>query len=163
MRPARWEGIGEWLYYGHQEVPLGVAYYGGLAHYERSSRWKSWDEGDVPDLYGVAFLDKNIGFVVGQKAHIMVTFNGGWDWILYVAPYLNQGPEFEKTTGAWRAPNFYAVQFLDNKTGWVCGEWGTMLKYNGPALEASPRDPEYYFPFQQVLRRQAYFYDSGTR
>lgn len=161
--PGKWDRHGTWLYAGKCEVCPTVCYYDGAMHVERANRRGGWKDTDPPELHGVHFIDQDIGFAVGQRAHIMFTANGGHNWALYMAPHLNQGPDFEKSTATWRAPTFFDVQFLDNQIGWVCGEWGTILRYNGPPIEAAPREPEYAFPFHQVLRRQAHFFDSGTR
>ncbi len=155
--PYRWDRTPIWVYQGHPEVRRAVCYYDGVGHRELVPHLK---DSSPPTLRGVQFLDHNIGFAVGDRAHIIFTVNGGFDWALYVAPHLNQGPDFQNSTATWHTPDFYDVNFVDNSVGWVVGQWGTILKYNGPPLEASPREPEESFPFQQVLRRQAYYFDS---
>ena len=63
-------------------------------------------------LCEAAFLNRDIGWVVGTKGTVIHTTDGGKTWI-------KQESGTEK--------NLFSVSFADAKNGWVVGEYGTLL------------------------------------
>jgi photosystem II stability/assembly factor-like uncharacterized protein len=55
------------------------------------------------------------GWVVGEKAIILKTVDGGLTWI-------------EQMSTMDPAKHLYGVHFVDAMTGWIVGEGGTILK-----------------------------------
>lgn len=71
-------------------------------------------DADLRDIY---FLNKNLGWVVGDDGTILRTENGGEEWI-----QLNSGVH----------ERLNSVFFIDDKTGWVVGRNGLLLStHNG--------------------------------
>jgi photosystem II stability/assembly factor-like uncharacterized protein len=73
----------------------------------------------APDLYGVYFQDKRKGWIVGNRATILFTNDGGDTWL----PARVQGtlPGDNQTT-------FTQVQFINNDVGWIVGKNGNILR-----------------------------------
>jgi photosystem II stability/assembly factor-like uncharacterized protein len=64
-------------------------------------------------LYGVYFVNENVGWVVGAGGKILKTADGG--------------ASFEAQT-SYTTEQLHAVYFVDSTTGWVVGNTGTILK-----------------------------------
>ena len=75
--------------------------------------WSIQNSGITQDLYGVSFMNRNNGIVVGAMGTILKTTNGGSTWIL-------------KSSGT--SENLYGVYFADKNNGAIVGSRGTILK-----------------------------------
>ena len=66
-------------------------------------------------LKSIYFVDKNIGYAAGENDTIISTRNGGRSWKVLEGGQLGGG------VGEDEASMFSAIQFIDEKTGWVAG------------------------------------------
>ncbi len=66
-------------------------------------------------LKSVYFINKDVGYAVGQNDTIVTTKNGGRMWEAL------QGGKMAANVGDDEASMFNAIQFLDEKTGWIAG------------------------------------------
>ncbi len=77
----------------------------------------TWNTLTIPytgvTLYGVHFVDQNNGMVVGTNGMTFRTRNGGSSW------------QFENNSGATN----YSVYLTSSDTGYVCGSYGDIFKY----------------------------------
>jgi hypothetical protein len=64
-------------------------------------------------LYSVIFIDPNVGYSVGEEGTLLITNNGGTNWISH----------FSGTTN-W----LHFVNFTDPNTGYIFGDNGSILK-----------------------------------
>ena len=74
-------------------------------------------------IYDIAF-DQNLGFAVGSNG-ILKSLDGGLSWIFYFLP----------------SPEIRTVHLVHNKTGWLAGVNGTIIKYklNDPASSGNEK------------------------
>lgn len=99
---------------------------GGAYWYEQSI-----PSGIYPDLYSVNFSDLNTGWAVGHFYYtnsglILNTTNRGTNWI-------NQCDRI--------GFKLFSVHFINNKTGWVVGSDGTILKTTNGGAEPVGIEP----------------------
>jgi photosystem II stability/assembly factor-like uncharacterized protein len=104
-------------------------------------------------LFDVLFQDEELGWIVGQDGVILETKNGGKDWAVrqkdkeyhlfslgQTVDYLYAVGNFgtilykKKTDTEWTDVSLdediilNEIFFLDNRVGWICGEFGLLLK-----------------------------------
>jgi len=88
---------------------------------------------DEPTYYGVAFVDDNQGWVVGEMGRIWTTSNGGKTWHEQQDTLMpqwkhelatNEDPRFRSFT----LPEFFGVSFRDGQHGAACGIHGTIVQ-----------------------------------
>jgi photosystem II stability/assembly factor-like uncharacterized protein len=83
----------------------------------------SWDKlipdvlktspGVEPNLNNLFFLNRNIGWIVGEFGMVLKTSDGGRTWTTQRA-----GPDL---------PELYSVVFTDSATGWAVGQAGSLI------------------------------------
>ena len=71
-------------------------------------------------LFGLHFLDKNIGWAVGAEGLIFKTNNGGFDWSVQQNNYPN---------------TLMDVFFINDNTGWIVGTGETILKTTNAGVD----------------------------
>ncbi len=86
------------------------------------STWTTQTVGSAAAIYGLKFVDANLGFHVGgagstNMAIIRRTSDGGSTWTT-------------QTPGTFSI--LYAVDFTDANNGWTVGDFGTILKTTDP-------------------------------
>ena len=81
--------------------------------------------GYVGRLMGVKFVNKKVGWAVGTRGSILNTTNGGRTWTRRLPKREDAQRKYHYaiTTG----PDLQAVTLVDEKTGWVVGNNGTIL------------------------------------
>jgi len=87
---------------------------------------ESWQKRNtaVPvPILALWFLDKNYGWAVGQQATYLRTTDGGATWQEGRIEVSLEGVS-EDATLAMNDPTLYDVHFVDEKTGWMVGEFG---------------------------------------
>lgn len=81
-----------------------------------NAQWVQQTSGTINDLWGVSFVDQNIGFICGDTGTILKTIDGGTNWLPQ-----NSGTTYQLT----------CLQFIDSNTGY-CASWfeegGVLLK-----------------------------------
>ncbi|MBU1056106.1 MAG: hypothetical protein KKC46_20120, partial [Proteobacteria bacterium] len=90
---------------------------------------KSWDRqtSDIDTaLLKVFFINKKEGFAVGAEGSILKTNNGGTSWEVISLDLLNFLPQALIERGIITI-NLYDVIFLDEFSGWIVGDSGTIL------------------------------------
>ncbi|MHC5037817.1 MAG: WD40/YVTN/BNR-like repeat-containing protein [Planctomycetota bacterium] len=103
---------------GTDEIVLYKNSKGGVIHTADGGKtWEVQDPGNAKDVYllGLCFLDKDRGWVVGEKGCAYSTEDGGKTW-------LKQKTDVKVS--------LYAVDFLDAATGLIVGAKGTLLATN---------------------------------
>ncbi len=78
------------------------------------AQWTKQESGTTNYLYSVYFVDRDLGFAVGEGGTILKTVDGGTNWIRQ-----NSG----STTNV-----FFSVFFVDSKTGYIANAGNTFLK-----------------------------------
>ena len=76
-------------------------------------------------LFGLAALDANTAFAVGDRSMLISTTDGGKTWRARKVPM-----ELDTSGGESLAaadPIFYAVEFADTQHGWIVGEFGKIM------------------------------------
>jgi photosystem II stability/assembly factor-like uncharacterized protein len=68
-------------------------------------------------LFGIIFLDKNIGFTVGEFSTILATTDGGQNWTL----------AYGGNTGDFTVGPYFSIAFTDPQHGIACGLAGDLL------------------------------------
>jgi photosystem II stability/assembly factor-like uncharacterized protein len=92
----------------------------------------TWQEQQTPverNLFKVAFSTPKRGTAVGDFGIIVHTEDGGATWTEVGLPEDFKLPEIAEEQGV--LPNdalLYGLSFVDADTGWLSGEWGTILK-----------------------------------
>ena len=78
-------------------------------------------------IRAIHFQDDRQGWVAGMQASLMRTSDGGVTWDpAFAEPLRRAGPVGTPIVAAER-PNFWDMFFVDEQTGWVVGEEGTIL------------------------------------
>ncbi|SPD74135.1 hypothetical protein PITCH_A2050023 [uncultured Desulfobacterium sp.] len=77
-------------------------------------------------LMKVFFIDQDKGITVGADGTILRTEDGGINWI-NVSPNLLEILPAELIDRGVTSVNLYDVLFLNETSGWVVGDWGTIL------------------------------------
>lgn len=94
--------------------------------YATDSRGDSWtpqQSGTPLSLFDVDFVSVERGFAVGDLSTVVDTTDGGRSWRARKVAMSTIGVT-EDMSLAITDPIFYGVDFIDEKTGWVVGEFG---------------------------------------
>jgi photosystem II stability/assembly factor-like uncharacterized protein len=86
--------------------------------------WTRQPSGATVYLFAVDFINDHEGWVVGDKATYLHTTDGGKKWILSKIAGEKGLTSDEQILS--EEPVLYDVQFIDNKTGWIVGEFGNI-------------------------------------
>ena len=94
-----------------------------LATTDGGKTWTRQESGTGLYLFSIDFIDAQNGWAVGDRATTLQTSDGGKTW------KLNKIAKSEEELNSEEAllsddPVLYDVQFLDNDTGWIVGEFG---------------------------------------
>ena len=81
-----------------------------LSSYAQENITFSLDENTLKDIH---IFNKDSAIVIGTKGKVLKTFNGGEKWIFQDIPTGN---------------GINDVYFVNNKSGWGVGEYGTIIK-----------------------------------
>ena len=85
--------------------------------------WQQQDSQMGDSIFGLSFIDANRGWAAADRATYLKTTDGGESWTSgYIQPSL-EGVGANATL-ALVDPIFYDVQFIDENTGWIVGEFG---------------------------------------
>jgi photosystem II stability/assembly factor-like uncharacterized protein len=85
--------------------------------------WQPQDSQLSDPIFAMTFIDTTHGWAAADRATYLKTTNGGESWESgYIQPSL-EGVGADATL-ALVDPIFYDVQFLDENTGWIVGEFG---------------------------------------
>jgi photosystem II stability/assembly factor-like uncharacterized protein len=85
--------------------------------------WKKQDSGTNVPIFALSFIDQNRGWAVAQQATYLRTTSGGESWENGRIEVSLEGVS-EDATLAMTDPTLYDVHFIDEKTGWMVGEFG---------------------------------------
>jgi photosystem II stability/assembly factor-like uncharacterized protein len=85
--------------------------------------WQKQESGIKLPIFAMAFVDQNRGWAVAQQATYLHTTNGGASWEQGRIEASVEGVS-EESTLALVDPTLYDIYFLDEKTGWMVGEFG---------------------------------------
>jgi photosystem II stability/assembly factor-like uncharacterized protein len=91
-----------------------------------------WAKKDLGDKFArlaltdIAFATEKRGFIVAEMGEILKTVDGGSTWESVPTNWLDTMPE-ELTGKGIYALNLYDIFFLDDKEGWIVGDWGTVM------------------------------------
>ena len=75
-------------------------------------------------FYGVSFVDRNTGWIVGTHNVVLKTVNGGQTWIKQ-----EMGIKSVQVGPILRDYDFFAIYFSDKKNGWIVGFFGEIILY----------------------------------
>jgi len=106
------------------EKGWGVGHGGNLVG--TSDAGKTWTNLESPtdvSLFDVDFVNDQRGFAVGDTSSLVRTDDGGKTWRAEKIAMSNIGVR-EDMSLAIEDPIFYSVDFIDENTGWVSGEFG---------------------------------------
>ena len=85
--------------------------------------WEKQESGITSPIFALSFVDQNHGWAVSEQATYLRTTNGGESWETGRIEASTEGVAEEETL-ALVDPALYDIQFLDEKTGWMVGEFG---------------------------------------
>jgi len=85
--------------------------------------WHKQESGVNQPIFAMSFVDKNHGWAVSEQATYLRTTSGGESWETGRIEASVEGVS-EEATLAMVDPVLYDVQFIDEKTGWMVGEFG---------------------------------------
>lgn len=112
-----------------QDGRLWMLARGGQVQFTASSDPEDWQEAQNPEFstsWGLLDLDYRTSdelWVVGGSGNLLCSFDGGKTW--------------QKDRDVEDIPaNLYKIIFLDSKTGFIMGQRGTLLKYEGKTQSA---------------------------
>ncbi len=89
--------------------------------------WTKQDSGTESYLFSLAAITPEHLIAVGDRSSIVETQDGGATWKHRTYESKDSGMTAEEEMVA-QEPSFYDVQFVDQKTGWIVGEFGKILK-----------------------------------
>jgi photosystem II stability/assembly factor-like uncharacterized protein len=102
----------------------GVGHVGNVFKTEDGGQsWAKEESGTEASLFDVDFPTDQKGWAVGDVSTVISTGDGGQTWKSEKIPMSQIGVR-EDMSLAISDPIFYSVDFLDEKTGWVGGEFG---------------------------------------
>jgi photosystem II stability/assembly factor-like uncharacterized protein len=88
--------------------------------------WQKQQSDTKAYLFSIFFMDENRGFAVGDRSTLTMTTDGGKTW---KARTVSTGEENTSEMAlAMQDPIFYDVRFSDERTGWIVGEFGQLLR-----------------------------------
>ncbi|SRR6266571_4741484 len=85
--------------------------------------WHRQESGINQPIFALSFTDQNHGWAVAQQATYLRTTSGGESWEVGHIEASLEGVA-EEATLAMGDPVLYDVHFIDDKTGWMVGEFG---------------------------------------
>ena len=85
--------------------------------------WHKQESGITQPIFALSFVDKNRGWAVSEQATYLHTTSGGESWETGHIEASVEGVS-EEATLAMGDPVLYDIQFIDEKTGWMVGEFG---------------------------------------
>ena len=85
--------------------------------------WHKQESGVNTAIFAMSFVDKNYGWAVSEAATYLRTTSGGESWETGRIEASVEGVA-EEATLAMVDPTLYDVHFIDEKTGWMVGEFG---------------------------------------
>src|SRR5215813_7544079 len=85
--------------------------------------WHKQESGISQPIFAMSFVDKNHGWAVSEQATYLRTTSGGESWEAGHIEASTEGVS-EEATLALVDPVLYDIQFLDEQTGWMVGEFG---------------------------------------
>lgn len=89
--------------------------------------WQKQASGTTNYLFSIFFVNENRGWAVGDRSIILSTVDGGKTWTSGTIQR-----SFDETDPdlalAMQDPVLYDVQFLNEQTGWVVGEFGRIYR-----------------------------------
>jgi len=86
--------------------------------------WQKQNSGTSLYLFSLYFIDRNRGFAVGDKSILLETRDGGANWAIHKIITAAQRELSAEEAVASQDPVLYDIQFLDERNGWVVGEFG---------------------------------------
>lgn len=112
----------------------GVGHEGRVFHSEDGGKtWNEQSSGTQLSLFDVDFVNAERGFAVGDLSGIIATVDGGRIWHVGKIEMSMIGVR-EDMSLAISDPIYYGVDFIDENTGWVVGEFGQIrFSENGGA------------------------------
>ncbi len=119
--------------------------------------WQRQESGTKVYLFSVFFMDENHGFAVGDKSTITETKDGGKTWQARKVERPNEGggtgggdAEAELAL-AMQDPIFYDIRFANEKTGWIAGEFGQLLKTSDGGQTWTPQQKALMTPESGIV------------
>jgi len=85
--------------------------------------WHKQESGTTQPIFAMSFVDKNHGWAVSEQATYLRTTSGGESWETGRIEASVEGVS-EEATLAMVDPTLYDIHFVDEKTGWMVGEFG---------------------------------------
>jgi photosystem II stability/assembly factor-like uncharacterized protein len=85
--------------------------------------WHKQESGLSSPIFALSFVDQNHGWAVSDQATYLRTTSGGESWEQGRIEASLEGVS-EEATLALVDPHLYDVHFIDEKTGWMVGEFG---------------------------------------
>jgi photosystem II stability/assembly factor-like uncharacterized protein len=85
--------------------------------------WQKQESGITSPIFSLAFVDKDHGWAVSELATYLRTTNGGESWESGRIEASLAGVAEEETL-AMTDPTLHDIYFIDEKTGWMVGEFG---------------------------------------
>lgn len=85
--------------------------------------WHKQESGITQPIFALSFVDKNYGWAVSEQATYLRTTSGGESWETGRIEASVEGVS-EEATLALVDPVLYDIYFIDEKTGWMVGEFG---------------------------------------
>lgn len=153
------------LKFVNDRLGFGVGQDGAIFH--TADAGKTWDRqqsGTENYLLDVDFVDENHGWAVGEDSVTVKTSDGGKSWQKGKVRMSGVGVPGEMAL-ALESPTYYSVDFIDDKTGWVAGEYGqisvtrdggeTWTPQHGSLLSGKRRDVMFLPSFQCIRFRNA--------
>ena len=98
-----------------------------LASSDGGLSWKAQSSGSKDQLLGVYALGPTRAHAVGAFGALLSTTDGGGSWQKQNLPWEKLIPAIIKDSG-YLEPNLNAVYFINEKTGWIVGEFGLVLQ-----------------------------------
>lgn len=92
--------------------------------------WKPQKSGVEEYLFSITFLDEDRGFAVGDRSILLRTDDGGENWTrMKLHPADESSEEVDEDLAlAMQDPIFYDLAFVNDRVGWIVGEFGRILK-----------------------------------
>jgi photosystem II stability/assembly factor-like uncharacterized protein len=100
-----------------------------LATADGGQTWTVQESGTTEDLLAVQFLDASHGFAAGLFATALATTDGGatWEDIMLVEGSVAEADWEQLETQVFESPLLNDVFFIDDRTGWIAGEYGVVF------------------------------------
>jgi photosystem II stability/assembly factor-like uncharacterized protein len=98
-----------------------------LASRDGGVSWKPQNSGAKEQLLGVYALNSKKAYAVGAFGTLIATSDGGVTWQRQELSWEKLIPSILKESGPLE-PNLNAIQFINEKLGWIVGEFGLVLQ-----------------------------------